>query len=45
MFLLQLFLYNLSIQLYAAAAAVMALFQDKARLFVQGLKCLLSLIQ
>lgn len=45
MFLLQLFLYNLSIQLYAAAAAVMALLQHKARLFVQGRKGLLSRIQ
>ncbi|WP_222167019.1 3-deoxy-D-manno-octulosonic acid transferase [Edaphocola aurantiacus] len=45
MFFLQLFLYNLSIQLYAAAAAVMALFQNKARLFVQGRKGLLSRIQ
>ncbi|MNU30150.1 3-deoxy-D-manno-octulosonic acid transferase [compost metagenome] len=44
MFLLQLFLYNLSIQLYAAAAAAMALLQHKARLFVHGRKGLLSRI-
>lgn len=45
MFLLQLFLYNLSIQLYAASAALIALFQHKARLFVQGRKGLSARIQ
>lgn len=39
-----LFLYNLSIRLYAAAAALTALFQPKARLFVNGRKGLLQRI-
>lgn len=45
MIFLQLFLYNLSIRLYAALAAIMALFNDKARFFVQGRKGLMKRIQ